>query len=282
MELAASNIAWNAADDAAAAGILLSSGASGVEIAPTQWRPDALTATTADIKAYRSWWNARGLRVVALQALLFGRPDLQLFGDAQARLAFTRHLRNVVEFGARIGAHALVFGSPRNRWRGALSSDEAMTIAAEVFAEIGAAAADAGVVVCIEPNPAEYGCDFVTTTAEAVELCLRSGSPAIRVQVDVGAMTLAGEDYLTSLHLARPLIGHVHVSEPRLVEPGSGGADHRRAADALKTVGYSGCVSVEMRAVGLDAFARALRHARTQYGIGSREDGESRPLHRLR
>ena len=74
----------------------------------------------SDIAEYRRSWEDRGLQIVSLQSLLFGRSDLQLFGDDGVRAALADYLRRVIDFGAPLGAHALVFGSPKNRLRGAL------------------------------------------------------------------------------------------------------------------------------------------------------------------
>ena len=101
-------------------------------------------------------------------------------------------LRRVIDFGAAVGAHALVFGSPKNRLRGSLSSTDALGIATTFFRELGAHAHAQGVALCIEANPTEYGGDFITTTAEAVELCRAVDHPGSRVNADLGGMTLSG------------------------------------------------------------------------------------------
>ena len=51
--------------------------------------------------------------------------------------------------------------------RGAVSPVDALSIAVDFFsATLGEHAAARDVTLCIEANPPEYGCDFVTTTAE--------------------------------------------------------------------------------------------------------------------
>ena len=165
LRLAVSNIAWNADEDDAIGLLLQSEGVAGVEIAPTKWRERPLDATSREIADYRRAWEERGLRIVSMQSLLFGRPDLQLFGDT--RSALTDFLIRTIELGANLGAHALVFGSPRNRVRGELSPVDAMSTAVDFFRPLGEHAAAHGVTLCIEASPPDYGCDFVTTTAEA-------------------------------------------------------------------------------------------------------------------
>src|SRR6185437_14047549 len=120
--------------------------------------------------------------------------------------------------GRALGAHVLVFGSPKNRLRGDLPLDSAISIACDFFQELGDAAASHGVSLCIEANPAAYGCDFVTTTAEAADLCRRVNHPAIRVNGDLGGMTMSGETPAQALENAGSYIGHFHASEPQLAE----------------------------------------------------------------
>ena len=269
--LAVSNIAWETHEDDAVADVLRREGVTGVEIAPTKWRARPFEATSDEIAEYRRSWENRGLRVVSLQSLLFGRPDLQLFGSAGVRAALGDYLRRVIDFGAALGARAMVFGSPKNRLRGSLSVREATELAAAFFRELGAHASAQRVAFCIEANPPEYGCDFVTTTAEAVALCAMVDHPGIRINADLGGMTLSGEDPSAAIRSAKAFVAHVHASEPHLAEFG-GSADHEGASSALSAIRYQGWVSVEMRAgaqSNVSAVERAVRVARDKYELSS-------------
>jgi len=268
VKLAISSIAWRPAEDVAIAQLLRREGIGAVELAPTAWRERPLDAPQADVLALRRWWEDRGIAIVSLQSLLFGRPELQLFGSDSTRAAMLDHLRRTVDFAALVGAHALVFGSPGNRRRGGMPAHDALSRAGDLLRMVGEYAHDRGSVLCIEANPPAYGCDFVTTTAEAVELCRTIAHPGVRVNGDLGGMTLSQEDIAQSISAAAPLLGHFHASEPHLVETGSE-ADHARAGAALRAAGYAEWVSIEMRAAGESenaaAIARALRRAKTDY-----------------
>jgi len=245
--LAVSNIAWDPAEDDAVGAIMVAAGCTGVEIAPAKIHPEPLRATPEQLAAYRRRWEDRGLRIVAMQGLLFGRPELQLFADAPARAALLDYLRGLVDVGAALGAGALVFGSPRNRQRGPLPLDLALDLAAGFFATVGAHAAASGVALCLEPNPPAYGCDFLTTTAEAVALCTRIDSPGIRVNGDLGAIVMNAEPTAEVIAAAAPVLGHFHVSEPHLAEVGTARAPTSAALAALDAAGYDRWISIEMR-----------------------------------
>jgi D-psicose/D-tagatose/L-ribulose 3-epimerase len=267
VRLAVSNIAWDPSEDDAVAEVLRREGVAGVEIAPTKWRERPYEANGSDVASYRRYWEDRGLRVVSLQALLFGRSDLQLFADDDSRVQLGAYLRQAIDFAAALGAHALVFGSPKNRVRGTMPLSTATEIATTFFRDLGSHAYARGCVICIEANPPEYGCDFVTTTAEAIALCRAIDHPGVRVNIDLGGMTMAGERASDVITDAGALTGHVHASEPHLAEIG-GAADHLSAARALEDVGYRGWVSVEMRAGGdnVAAVERAVKRTILAYG----------------
>ncbi|MEO7086132.1 MAG: sugar phosphate isomerase/epimerase family protein [Gemmatimonadaceae bacterium] len=271
LRLAVSNIAWMPEQDDAIAELLVAEGVGGVEIAPTKWRERPLNATALDVAAYRRAWEDRGLRIVSMQSLLFGRPDLQLFANETQREAMVDYLRRTIDLGAALGARALVFGSPKNRIRGSLSERETTSIAIDTFHELGAHAAERGVLFCLEANPPEYGCDFITSTADAVALCRAVDHPGFRVNADLGGMTLSHDDPGLCISEAAGAIGHFHASEPHLSELGAA-ADHPRAAEGLATIHYPGWVSIEMRNVvpfasdaNVEAVGRAVRLAKSIY-----------------
>jgi D-psicose/D-tagatose/L-ribulose 3-epimerase len=245
-KFAFSNIAWEPSEDDAVAGILRAAAFTGVEIAPTKRWESPIEATKREIAEYRSQWKQRGLSIVAMQSLLFGRPDLQLFGSQVVRRALREYLTALIEMAHGLGAQALVFGSPKNRQRGKMPTAEANEIASEFFREIGAMAMSRGCVVCIEPNPPSYDCDWINTTAEAVALCQSINSRGVKVQGDVGAIISGGADPLAELENTDGWLGHFHVSEPSLAEI-TAGAAQSKAAQALADLEYDRWISIEMR-----------------------------------
>jgi D-psicose/D-tagatose/L-ribulose 3-epimerase len=260
VKLAMSAIAWEPPHDEAAARILREHGFEGVELAPTKIFPRPDAAEDAEIAACRAAWETRALPIVALQALLFGRPDLTVFGEA--RESTLAYLSRVARLGARLGAGALVFGSPRNRARGKLPMAEAWRSAVSFFRALGSAAAEAGTCVCIEPNPPRYGADFVTTSEEALRLVEEVASPGFGLHLDAACALLAGEHFPASLRASAPVLRHVHLSEPDLAPVRARGSlDLPAIAAALRDIGYRGWVSVEMKPAGLEAVRAAAAFA---------------------
>lgn len=248
MRLAVSNIAWDADDDAAVAAVLQQAGLDAVEVAPPKAFDDPATADLDDARRYRERWTSLGMSIVSTQALLFGRPDLLLFGDADQREAFTAHLEHVLLLGAELGARAQVFGSPKNRRRGDLPAEQASAVACEVFGRLGEHAALHGTALCLEANPPQYGADFLTSAHDAAAVVAAVDSPGLRLHLDTACMQLAGDDLRACAERYAPLVAHVHLSEPELGPVGTPNPGHRELLSALRDAGYDGSVSVEMRA----------------------------------
>jgi sugar phosphate isomerase/epimerase len=246
MKLAISNLAWSPAEDGEVAALLQSFEVQGVELAPTKLWPDLTQAQDADLIAYRAFWQRQGIRIVALQSLLFGQPELVIFRDQETRLQTLNYLRRVMHLAARLGAQILVFGSPRNRLRNELSAQQSRAIAVEFFRQVGDLAAQHDVYFCIEPNPVAYGCDFICTATEGVELVRAVNHPHFRLHLDAGGMTLSEEDYAEAITASRKLLAHFHISEPQLAIIGDGQSDHASVARALRHNAYDNWVSIEM------------------------------------
>jgi D-psicose/D-tagatose/L-ribulose 3-epimerase len=266
---AVSTIAWPRDQDAAIADVLCRHGIAGIEIAPTKFWPNPLEATGAEIDDYRHSWDARGIRIVAAQALLFGKPELTLFESSETRQCTLDYLARIVRLCARLGAGTLVFGSPRNRRIGRMPRVEAYSIAVDFFSRLAETAAREGTCIALEANPPEYGADFVTNAAEAIELVETVNHPGLRLHLDTGCMTLAGDSIRSTFDRGFAPMKHFHVSEPNLDPPtDSGTVDHKSFAEELRRRDYRGWVSLEMREPKpfiMEEFAKSLTWFHERY-----------------
>ncbi|MBD8524885.1 sugar phosphate isomerase/epimerase family protein [Pseudomarimonas arenosa] len=234
MRLSISNIAWDTALDEQVLQLLSRHQIDLIDVAPTKYFADIPATTNADIKRVRTWWSERGVGFAGMQSLLFGTRGLNVFGASAVQQTMLEHLRHVCAIGDGLDARCLVFGSPRNRDCSGLSAEAARQVALDFFARLGDIAVQHGVVVCLEPNPVEYGCNFLTSTREAGEFVRELAHPGIGLQLDTGAATMAGESAADMITQFAQEIAHVHLSEPRLAVLGSGATDHAEFATALR------------------------------------------------
>jgi sugar phosphate isomerase/epimerase len=270
MKIAISNIAWTLEEEPKIATLLQEKGVKGVEIAPTKIWTNPLEAKDIEIQNYRDFWQSYGIEIVAMQALLFGRNDLTIFESPELRQATLDYLTGIIKLGSKLGAKALVFGSPKNRHRGDLTPEQAQKIAQEFFGQVGEVAAAAQVYFCLEPNPVVYGCNFVINSQEGIELVKNTSSSGFRLHLDAAGMTLSEEDLAISLSQAFPYLCHFHISEPYLGQVGAGQVDHATLGKTLENLGYQGWTSIEMRSQStesnLESVAQALATAQKFYG----------------
>lgn len=249
MKIAVSNILWGLDDTSTIARLMSERGIAAVEIAPTTKWIDPLAAPSGQLNDFRSFWEDQGIRIVALQALLYGHAELTIFDQEPARERTLEYLRGMMRVGRALGADVLVFGSPKNRRVGDKEPGETQAIALDFFRRAGEAASDEGVTLCIEPNPGQYGCDFVTTADEGLELVRSVDHPGFGLHLDSAGMTLAEDPVQEALDRCASYLRHFHVSEPFLAPIGEGGVAHQDFAGSLRQLGYEGFCSVEMKKV---------------------------------
>ncbi len=283
MRLSISNIAWDAAEDAAVATLLQAASVNAIDVAASKYFARPEQASAHDIAAVRKWWAGRGIAIIGMQALLFGTEGrfwgvwglqevvstVPVFGPPPVQDGMLQHLGHMCRIGAGLGATRLVFGSPRNRDRSGLDDAAASAVALPFLRRLGEIALQHGVTICLEPNPARYGANFMTGAQDTLELVMQVDHPAIRMQFDSGALAIDGADPLAMLAQCAPYVGHIHASEPDLVTLGDGATDHGAMADAIARYLGHYPVTIEMVASKTEphraAIARALDVAVRHY-----------------
>lgn len=264
MRLAISNIAWDITEDEGMATLLKKFSVDAIDIAPGKYFPEPAKATDAGIQAVKQWWAERGIEITGMQALLFGTVGLNVFGPEDVQDALLAHLAAVCRIASGLGARRLVFGSPKNRDRTGLSDEQALAQAVPFFRRLGDIALERGVIICLEPNPTCYGANFMTTSAETAQVVRSVAHPAIRMQLDTGALTINGELAATVLEDCAELIGHVHVSEPNLVPIGDLDTDHGSLHEAMARFIPDHVASIEMVATKDEPHLAAIERALTR------------------
>jgi len=246
MRIAISNIAWDTALDEQVALLLRKYHIDAIDVAPGKYFRVPKETRLADVTMLRDWWCERGIEVIGMQSLLFGVAEMNLFGRSEIQAAMLDHLNDICRIASNLGATKLVFGSPKNRNRSGLSDEDAAKIAIIFFRRLGDLAGSHGVVVCLEPNPSCYGCNFMVNSSETASIVFRVAHPSIRMQLDTGALTINGEDPHQVIREYAHIIGHVHASEPGLATLGDGKTDHAKGASALRRYLNDQVVSIEM------------------------------------
>jgi len=261
VRLAISNIAWAPAQAREVYALMAGHGFTGLEVAPALAFPDSADPFMPDageLSRLHGDLTEFGLTLVSMQSLLFGVSGAQLFGTAEERARFEQAMGRALALAGMVGIPNLVFGSPRQRaFPDGMGEARAMAEAAEVFARLGDRAQAEGTVIAIEPNPASYGTNFLTTVADAARFVADLAHPAIALNFDLGALYANGETAQAADIYRRvvPRVSHVHISEPELAPAPADTAALAAIANAILAEGYEGWFSIEMRQPNADPLA---------------------------
>ncbi|WP_150270361.1 sugar phosphate isomerase/epimerase family protein [Paenibacillus tepidiphilus] len=262
MNLSISNIAWNAEEDDTVFQLLNAYNITALEFAPTKIWSTPIDCSREEILDYRLKCKDQGIKIVAMQSLLFGQPQLTLFEDENARNQMKKYLKKIIEMAGVLGIKAVVFGSPKNRLSRSMSKSEQLSIASGFFYEIGQYAVDNNLKFCIEPNPQQYGCDFVTNTQQGIELVKEVNHPGFQLHLDTGALILNEENFAESIEASLPYLAHFHISEPYLELVGSGKHNHHHEiSKILKGLHYENYISIEMKNAILPSNIESVKRA---------------------
>lgn len=262
MKLAISNIAWDRREDQAVAAVLEQHNIIGLDVAPGKLSDNPTHLTQQDIQPYIDFWADHGIQIVGMQSMLYGHPELTIFDDEATRHQTLDYLKAIIDLAAMLGVGPMVFGSPKNRRIGDLPIEQAHEIAVEFFTALAHHAHTRHTILCLEPNPAQYGADYVLNTNEALELVHMVDHPGFRLHLDAAIMTLNEEDIPTSLQNGMDQLAHFHISEPQLGIVQAGGAvDHALISQTLRQVGYEGWGSIEMRGGWTETDAESIQTA---------------------
>ncbi len=198
----------------------------GFEIAPTKF------ATWQEI--YQGNLNL-SIKPYSFQSVTYLKTGLDIFDETQDLLI--DHLKKVLETGKKYGIKRVVFGCPKNR-----KFQDDILPAIHFFKKIGNICQENDIIMCIEPNAKEYGCNFVNNLDEAYNLVKLVNHPNIRMMVDSGNLMME-KDNLQNVKKYLHLIEHIHISCPYMEPLFNLDNTHRELAKMLD--GYKGKITLE-------------------------------------
>jgi nucleoside-diphosphate-sugar epimerase len=191
--LVVSNLSWS--NESVALDILKRYGINKLELAITKY----FNWDNIDIDAIKS----KGFEIYSMQALFYG-VKYNLFIN---KTEFINHFKKVISIAKQLNVKKLVFGSPNNRYIPIDFDKDPVQYFIDVMNEI---IIDIDVDICIEPNAVQYGCNFINTISEAIDIIIKINNPRVKLNLDTGNAMMMNDE-LTNL-----LVGHVQISAPYL------------------------------------------------------------------
>lgn len=243
MKLSVSNIAWDAKDNYDILTFLQKKDIRHIEIAPSIPFSNLLETKKTEVESYRHYLNNFNVSCVSFQSLFYPFPDINIFHQPEEAID---KLDSIIQVAAHLGCKNLVFGSPKNRNTEGLTSLEIEENSIAFFTQLGDVSKNYDVTIALEANPTIYNCNFLTSTLEVIDFLKILDHSHVKLNLDLGTITVNNESVETIFNQGKYFINHVHLSEPYLAEFQNFDLAER-VIRHLKEMEYSNFISLEMR-----------------------------------
>lgn len=253
MKLAISNIAWDRQDNEHIYQLMQKYWFTWLEIAPTKVFDNFLNANEQEKKDFLNNLNKYNIKPIAMQSLLFWKPELKLF-DQEWNGKLFDYLVGLIDFWSELWIKSLIFWSPKNRIYEGISKEEAIKIATIFFRKIWDYANKKWVNICIEPNPEIYWWNFMCNTRETLDFIKGINNPWIKLHLDLWTIIANNED-LAIITEAKNYITHFHISEPYL-EVITDRKEHTKIVELLRW--YDWYCSIEMKWTSIENIEKSM------------------------
>ena len=110
--------------------------------------------------------------------------------------------------------------------------------------KLAAVAEDLGIDLCQEVLN-RFETYIMTNAAEGVEYCKRVDSPRCKVLLDTFHMNIEEDTFRDAILCAGTYLGHFHIGEANRKVPGKGHIAWKEIGEALREIGFDGCVVME-------------------------------------
>jgi protein FrlC len=208
-------------------------------------------------KEIRSLLEANGIEVSAMLPAPGGGPGFNVASPSQEeRRAAIEQYKEVAQLCADLGGNTLLYVAGwviyGTEWK------QAFDWSREALVEIGRAAADLGMTVAVEQNPADG--NLIESLDDGVELMRSVDAPNVKLMFDTIHAMYRNEVPTDYVYRMGNDLRYVHLSDIDRLPPGQGRGDFVGLVQALTDIGYDGYLSMEIgfnyRNAQPDKFAR--------------------------
>ncbi|MBN2450253.1 MAG: sugar phosphate isomerase/epimerase [Lentisphaeria bacterium] len=194
-----------------------------------------------------------------------GNPSFDFLDpDPKKRRASIEQCRQTLVFCGSMGMVGQIvppiFGGPRipdlSPLKSAVELEKELLTA--VCRELGAAAAEAGTLLLLEPLN-RYEEHLLRRQAAGVEIIERCGQAAVALISDFFHMHIEETSTPNALRAAGRHVRHLHLADNTRMEPGTGDIDFTAGFRALKDIGFDGFMAYECGVSGPDRAASLVK-----------------------
>ena len=163
--------------------------------------------------------------------------------NPETRTKARAFVADMIAFGAQHKAPAII-GSMQGAHGGEVSREQALAWLAEALEELGEIAANAGVKLIYEPLN-RYETNLFNRFNEAAAYLDDLTTQGVTMLADLFHMNIEEANIADALREGARYVGHVHFADSNRRPVGNGHTVMEPIADALREIGYEGCVSAE-------------------------------------
>ena len=241
MKLSVSNIAWEYSNKDQALEILKKYNIKYIDIAPTLLTENK-NINDINSKNIKNYYNNFNIKIVGMQSLLYPFPDISLFDGEYNKNLLLNYLDDIFLLAKKLNIKNLIFGSPKNRLIKNIDS-YSIENSLLIFKEISERAKKYSCIICLEANPKEYGCNFITNTTEAIDFIKKINSNNFKLNLDISTVILNKENIENIFKNNLNIIQHVHISSPYIKDIIN--LDNEFISFILKKYNYKKIVTME-------------------------------------
>ncbi|MBQ7714523.1 MAG: sugar phosphate isomerase/epimerase [Clostridia bacterium] len=151
-------------------------------------------------------------------------------------------LRQMVKIGSKVLIGAFYNCWPNTEIDG---SKEAMwERSVNEMKKIASVADELGIMLCLEILN-RFESPILNDCEEGIRYCKEVGHPSCKLLLDTFHMNIEEDDLPGAIRKAGDLLGHVHVGEGNRKLPGMGHLPWAEMGEALREIGFDGCVVME-------------------------------------
>jgi sugar phosphate isomerase/epimerase len=185
-KLCVSNICINKINQLQFACLLKLYGIKRIQIAPTKLIDDWENLKNMDLSIFKD------LDIYSYQSIAYNL-SFNIFDNNTSDLLYN-HLIKIIDSAESNNVKLIVFGCPRNRYvlDHSLDNNE---IFINFFKKIGDYCFGKKVIISIENNSKQYGCNFINTISDCENIVKQINKPNIKMMVDFGNAMMENDNY---------------------------------------------------------------------------------------
>jgi sugar phosphate isomerase/epimerase len=236
MKLSLSNFAWDIEESNSIFEELEKIGITLIEGVLTKIKPwEELSFNS--LSDYKKYLNSYNISILSLQSLFYGVKCESILDEEN----FINHFKKIIEYSKHLSVNTLVFGSPLLRKK-EIGWENKLPI---IFKKLDNVLNDTGIQIIIEPNSKIYGGEYFFTVSEIVNFITFNKFKNIKTMIDTHNSILEGGDPIDDLKNHIDNIGHIHISEPKLI-PITNLEFHNKFSSQLKKIKYDKIITYEV------------------------------------